>query len=200
MKKFFITFISVISIISVFSLNVFAATEYPSSLPPIPEEYQGLYTTIFVEADLDNTTNALLTDTSCKIEIYGTSIIRIRAVNNTESAIRVVHFELSDGSWALDTDISLSAGSNGTGYSLLNGTEILYSDLDVYDSDGNVFFQGAPTQAEILQEIVRTELTDNLNPKVVGAMTTLTVCGVGLIASLVVLNLFGKKSLIYLKQ
>ena len=64
---------------------------------------------------------------------------------------------------------------------------ILYSTDDVCDKDGNVVFPLTPP----LKEVTEMALA-NFQTKTGGVMKILVVCGVGLIALLVGLNLFGK--------
>lgn len=72
---------------------------------------------------------------------------------------------------------------------------VRYSSFDIrsgFDSE-EIFFQGAPTE-ELYQMTLRvmTEELQNQSLTLVGTMRILTVCGVGLIALLIGLNLFGK--------
>lgn len=86
----------------------------------------------------------------------------------------------------------------------LNLGNILYNSVDVYTSDGVLalsatpdFFYPPRPLAEVIQEVTGKTLQEEAVPAVGGTMTILALCGVGLIASLVVLKLFGKRSLIY---
>lgn len=84
--------------------------------------------------------------------------------------------------------------SSGKAYSLSVGSPdatLLASTFD-WTKDGEHFFPGPPTLAEVTEKALG-EMTLTLG----GTMMTLVVCGVGLIASLVVLSLFGKRSLIF---
>lgn len=74
-------------------------------------------------------------------------------------------------------------------------TNVLKSNKDIYDSENVLFFQALP-----LQEVIQSNLQSRLQPKVVGEMRILALCGVGLIALLVGLNLFGKVFKIFRAQ
>lgn len=81
-----------------------------------------------------------------------------------------------------------------TSLGTLSQNTILYSSTDVINaSDGTVFFQVPPKMEELYQTIqkvteqgLETELT------LAGTIRILVLCGVGLIALLMALNLFGK--------
>ena len=75
-------------------------------------------------------------------------------------------------------------------------SNLVYSTVDVYNEDGSVFFTPSAVMAQPLEEIMRTEMP-KFQETTVGTMMILVVCGVGLIALLVVLNLFGKVSRIF---
>lgn len=71
--------------------------------------------------------------------------------------------------------------------------ELLYSDVNVYNTDGTIFFQVAPpTEGTPTVEGTITEEMKKFQTTLVGTMRILMVCGVGLIALLIGLNLFGK--------
>lgn len=73
-----------------------------------------------------------------------------------------------------------------------NGFTIHKSSIDIYDDKGLLFFQGLP-----LEKVIQKTLTEKMIPMMVGALKILVPCGVGCLALLIVLKLFGKKSLIF---
>lgn len=73
---------------------------------------------------------------------------------------------------------------------------------DIYDNEGNLVMEGddnffpQPPLAELVLEVTEGELVEVTIPNLVGALKILVPCGVGLMALLVGLKLFGKRSLI----
>lgn len=95
--------------------------------------------------------------------------------------------------------------SNGDVFAGLS-ENLLYSthDINVRGMVGNLsfpatpdFFNPPPPLSEVIQGVTEETLQEKTLPEVNGTMNTLLLCGVGLIALLVVLKLFGKRSLIY---
>lgn len=78
--------------------------------------------------------------------------------------------------------------------SLSGDASISTSDLDVYNTDGTLFFRNPLWM--VVEKVTQGEMT-NLLTETGGTMKTLLVCGVGCLALLVVLSLFGKRSLIF---
>ena len=104
--------------------------------------------------------------------------------------------------------VQSSGAWRDNGYGTLNTTvvanadeKLVWTSHDLKDEDGNVFmegdlvFQGAPL--EVIIQAVTGEQMKVMIPNLVGTMKILVLCGVGLMALLVVLKLFGKRSLIY---
>ena len=92
------------------------------------------------------------------------------------------------------------------GYSVAK-TDVAAVSSNVKDPDGNVvfspedtgFFLLPLTLVEQVQGVTEETLLNQTLPAMGGTMKTLVLCGVGLIASLVFLKLFGKRSLISLR-
>lgn len=72
--------------------------------------------------------------------------------------------------------------------------DMVYSTLSFYKEDGTLFFP-LPLWEE-MEQVTQGEMM-GLTTEVVGTMKVLALCGVGCLALLVVLKLFGKRSLIY---
>lgn len=99
-------------------------------------------------------------------------------------------FRCTDGrNWA--ENASSSGYQYGMGYT--SDVTILSSSFDFYDESGNLFFP-LPLWVEMGQ-MTEGEM-GALTTETAGTMRVLAVCGVGLIALLAVLSLFGKRSLI----
>lgn len=104
------------------------------------------------------------------------------------------------GEWKVNDP---SYSSSGIG---LSKTYVVDSNFDIYDKSGNVAFEGGgdfftppPPLAELVLEVTEEELVTVAIPEMVGAMKVLVPCGVGLMALLVGLSLFGKRSLLFLR-
>lgn len=91
--------------------------------------------------------------------------------------------------WELSNDESpyFIGGTNN------NSVDIKYSSDTIYDQNGDTFFP-IPLWME-MEQVTQGEMK-LFNPTMVGILTTLMVCGVGCLALLVVLKLFGNRSLI----
>jgi len=82
--------------------------------------------------------------------------------------------------------------------------DTLVSSFNILDTDGNIVYNHdtdffpVPLWVE-MDNLTQGEMVNKFNPTLVGMILTLTVCGVGCLALLVVLKLFGKRSLTYLK-
>lgn len=98
--------------------------------------------------------------------------------------------DTTNNEWVLSSDDSpyTIGGTNN------NSVDIYYSSDTIYDQNGDTFFP-IPLWME-MDNLTQGEMENNLNPTVVGILMTLMVCGVGCLALLVVLKLFGKRSLI----
>lgn len=112
---------------------------------------------------------------------------------DNDYAIYKTIYKLTDGEWVntgtyQQHDLTVYTGINEKSY-------VLGSSLDIYNDDGTLFFEPTPVVVP-LEEIMKTEMP-KFSQTTVGTMMILTVCGVGLIALLVVLNLFGKVSQIF---
>lgn len=120
----------------------------------------------------------------------------LRAVCKDFNNLKYDKYVLSDGAWHFvsnykSAEMYHSLKLNDTTTMGENGF-IVYSFSDVYNVDGTVFFPLPPlTLAEEVSMVVRQEMTQ-MTTQVGGVMTTITLCGVGLMALLMVFVLFGK--------
>lgn len=115
-------------------------------------------------------------------------------VQSTKAGYRSWKYNPDEGVWV----------TSGTGS---NVSTIMYdvyvSSHDINTDNGGLhktgyldFFSAPPPLAEVIQGVTEEAMTDSL-PALGGTMTILAVCGVGCLALLVVLKLFGKRSLIF---
>lgn len=80
----------------------------------------------------------------------------------------------------------------------------LVSSFNILDTDGNIVYNHdtdffpVPLWVE-MDNLTQGEMVNKFSPTLVGMILTLMVCGVGCLALLVVLKLFGKRSLIFRK-
>lgn len=91
------------------------------------------------------------------------------------------------------TEWSYIGQDNSTGYSISNAWagEFIESTVNVYDLDGNLVFPEATHLYQIIQKVTIPEVAKT-QTTVVGVMKILALCGVGCLALLMVLPLFGK--------
>lgn len=116
--------------------------------------------------------------------------------DGTKSLYNVVRYRWdSTNGWELKDDFksidNITIGTAVDGG--LNNLTIISSDFDIIGKNNELLFPEAPTLElyQKIQELTNQEMTKT-QMTVVGAMKVLVLCGVGLIALLVVLNLFGK--------
>lgn len=100
----------------------------------------------------------------------------------------VFRYQLINGEWAYDSVGTMSSFTFG------DPITFVYTDTDVLDASGNVFFP-LPLWAEMGQ-VTQGEMV-GLAQTTDGTILILVLCGVGLMALLMVLSLFGKRSLIF---
>lgn len=112
----------------------------------------------------------------------------------------VLSYNSSSDEW---TKISESNCTVSNGSYFGKAERLYWCNFDIYNQEGNVlYYEGdlnfppAPPLAEVIQEVVEEHLPTMVT-KVVGAMKVLVPCGVGCLALLVGLKLFGKRSLTY---
>ena len=107
-------------------------------------------------------------------------------------------FTLVDGAWVYNTSAALiSGGSIGTVNNIIVSSHDIKGNLYHEAVTQHVRFRGALPL--MILEVAGERLKMTL-PEMGGTMKTLVLCGVGLMASLVVLKLFGKRSLIFLRR
>lgn len=111
-----------------------------------------------------------------------------------------LHFAESYGNFRLDrTNNEWVMSSDTTPYDIggyTGNVQALYSSVQIYDEENEPFFP-IPLWME-MEKVTQGEM-NTAGQAVHGAMMTLAVCGIGCLALLVVLSLFGKRSLISLK-
>lgn len=108
---------------------------------------------------------------------------------------RVGHtqYRLVDGEWIEHSPYSLIYDSHAINFA--SGSSVLSSDWNIYDENGDLFFQN-PLWMEM--DLVTQGEMEALKADLAGTMKILTVCGVGCLALLTVLVLFGKRWLLSL--
>lgn len=159
---------------------------WPANVPTPPAQYVTMILLTENEQTwlymVDEPVNAVITDPTD----YGERVLTLSfSANNT-----VQRYRLSDGEWSYSSVNSLRS------FNFDQTLEFDYSNVDIFDMYGNPFFP-LPLWAEMGQ-VTQGEMS-GLTATTDGTILTLVLCGVGLMALLVVLNLFGKRSLIYRK-
>lgn len=97
-------------------------------------------------------------------------------------------------------DVWKSRGGTYVTDTIVATTPALVSNYDIYDSNGNLYLKKwIPPKplAETILDLTGDTIKNDTVPSVTSAMTILCVTGVGLLAMLVLLKLFGKRSLIH---
>lgn len=96
------------------------------------------------------------------------------------------------------------AGEDASASEVTWGNVIIWSNYDVYNYDTGELYVEADSNffplAVRVQKMTEKTLTETTVPQMGGAVKVLVVCGVGLLALLILLPLFGKRSLLYLKR
>lgn len=91
------------------------------------------------------------------------------------------------------TEQNYNRYTDNLSHTMPSSCSVVYSTFDILNQDGSVFFQAPKlTLAEVVQGATKEALPHRLQDPTVGTMRVLVLCGVGLIALLMGLNLFGK--------
>ena len=191
MKKFILVFISILTF-CLMSITSFASTtdgtyDYNGTvLAKVPDGYDDGYWYLVKKVSttyLFYTTKPLIADGS-----------NIRADGGTS----YVQFSYYLGAWGKYYESSIPADSYSN---IFGGSDtIIWSSSNIYTTSGLVYFNGDPnffTLAERVRLLVGETLLEVTVPRMAGTMKILVLCGVGLMASLVLLKLFGKRLLIF---
>lgn len=118
---------------------------------------------------------------------------------NSSATVRVYELSADGASWVYINSQSYTSSQYLAKSSY--GSSWVWSNFDIYSDSGSLCYEGdlnfhRPPLAEVVQAVTAEGLTEML-PKVAGTMKILALCGVGCLALLVGLRLFGKRSLIY---
>lgn len=153
-----------------------------------PQQYT--HTVIFRYADGTFVKSEFTSDT--EFTPTGYLADNVYRVDNGKVVSHIMYESFDGLSWEETRNNSVSNQS----YNFEDGMTVYQSTFDWYDESGNRFFPvplweqvGMVTQGEM----------GNLTAETAGTMKVLVVCGVGLMACLVVLSLFGKRSLLSLR-
>ena len=164
----------------------YAPDGWPSSLPDPPSMDYLVYTVVKVG---DDTWLYMVNDEVTATFNFQTKTLKYTLPANSTKTVQRYVMRSGDDSWVYSSLGTLTADTFDDTFQFIFTTE------DIYDvSTGEVFFpEPLWLQVQGATQGGMTELTQ----KTVGTMKLLVLCGVGLLASLVVLRLFGKRSLIY---
>lgn len=119
-------------------------------------------------------------------------------VSATES-LSYVRYTASGNKWVYVNKGTLASNQEPTSQRLT----VLWSSYNFKDNTGNLIMSGDPyffpqvPLAELVLEVTEGELVEVAIPNLVGALKILVPCGVGCLALLAGLKLFGKRSLIF---
>lgn len=112
----------------------------------------------------------------------------------------VYSYDSASDSWVFVNSSNKNAGAHLVTYSANHSRQ--WSNFDIYNSKGTLYYEGdlnfsqAPLAVTVLN-LAGERLEVVVIPEMVQTMTILVLCGVGCLASLTVLKLLGKRSLIY---
>lgn len=116
--------------------------------------------------------------------------------NNTKDThFAFVVYDYENGSYVPSSNIQCAAGSTVTCVNI--GWDVVYSDNDIYDTNGDLFFPLPPDLPEVVEELTVVQGM-SVAEKVVGAMKILLPCGVGCLALLMAFPVLRKGLLRFL--
>lgn len=111
---------------------------------------------------------------------------------------KLYRYTLVDGAWVFNkSESAIKGGSIGSVDSVIASSRAYSSNTWFSAMEQHSRFRGA-LPVTIL-EVTEEQMVKTL-PEMVGTMKTLALCGVGCLALLVVLSLFGKRSLLFLRR
>ena len=103
--------------------------------------------------------------------------------------VNVARYIFQNGQWNLDSNVKFSTTANN--WSLVTTLYTSTFDIRANPNSDELFFQGPPTQLyQMIHKVTEEGMATEFN--LVGTIRILVLCGVGLIALLMVLNLFGE--------
>lgn len=136
-KRFFNVALIVASMAVICCVSAFAEMPYPDGLPAPPSDLDGFSFLIRFEGGV----YSLLYTDSPQAVLYITSngeIIGYPSLNS--GAFWYGKYELANGFWNLATPFR----ENKVNVSLASSSTFVYSNFNIYDSEGNLAFDGAP--------------------------------------------------------
>lgn len=178
MRKFYTIFLAMLFVLAL-NCTVFAVEITPPNLnPPSYDSY-----IVFQYSSV-----------GYKCIVYNADDWTPYVDRNTNTLCWIKHRELAYVRYYADVYNYNGVGNNG-GWGTLQQydymsdsfSNVLKSNKDIYDSENVLFFRALP-----LEKVIQNNLQKNLQPKVAGGMKILALCGVGLMALLVGLKVFGK--------
>lgn len=200
LKKILLTLLAVVLTFSCLTLPALAAESVPE-LPDIPKTfgdntgyvvfYDGMKTQAIIYNDYYTSPNFYYASNDNYVHLY------FRSKGNTYGGPVIEFYNLSGDSWLLSN--TNSSGESQPYYNLTDDFAFYYSTADVGYFDPSAggmqaepFFPLTVPQVPLWETVLETtEANKNLLNQN-KTMLTLTLCGVGLIALLIGLSLFGK--------
>lgn len=183
MKKFLFIFALVVSLVLAGTGSVVYAMDYPSNLPDFPSlpyAPEDSYHIIYLNSD---SVYYLLV-----IEAPDKESVQVKYVDDYLTSIYVGslstlrEFKLVNNSWQHVTNTSLERKWTNHGMSV-NHQGYVYSDIDIYDSEGNIFFPVPPGPLGMPEGILTQILTQE-NPlmEILKLLPMAIPCLVGFVA------------------
>lgn len=201
MKRIFI--FAFILAISITTLSINAAAETLPELFPYEEEHYKdivlvdpdgnyvlytIYSVSYQGTSVDGYNVNIYTNPS------GETFLEIdrKGLNSTSDNYKYTYrvYRIEDGMWVRQSEGNQISVTQTVQFGPF--TDIVYSDLDIY-KDGTIFFPLPPKPLyQTVTEVGAQTLQSTAVPEVASTMMILTLCGVGLLALLMVLPLLGK--------
>lgn len=170
------------------------ASSYPSDLPPVPETFEidGITYPVQASVIVSDSQGYFLRLLYCSSEGKfindmepNNDFVRIHHSSGNKFAYR--GYRLSDGVW---NSVSSDPSTPQQGFYTTFATPV-FSTFDLVDANGEVFFSAPVMELyQTIQKVTEQGLATELT--LAGTIRVLVLCGVGLIALLMVLNLFGR--------
>lgn len=188
MKRFF--YITMAFMLCFLSFIPVSYAELPSNLPPLEMTSDIDYRVYYKYGEYNYIIDFQSNGSFDLDAVYDGDEIVTFSVSNNEYAVYYILRTYSFNTKRWDTNGTIQLYPEQPKRLAIDS--LLDSTITIYNEDGTIFFQPPPTKPhQILAEVTKEEMV-KAQSNLVGTMRTLALCGVGLIALLMVLPLFGK--------
>lgn len=197
MKKFFI-----FSLVLMLCLTTFVVPSFATEYPDFPRTYYK-YAIDIVWTDKDNSGNDIVRLTSVGVDdetLLDDIIVTYSGLNNSQNkheikitregyfTYKLFNYKLVGDSWSMLSN-SVEAVSS---FYMINSDDVVYSSVDILDTDGNLFFGVPPATLEAQIMAMVAETIPDLQTDLMTKITTIVPYGIGCLALLISLVLLVK--------